>query len=112
MRIRQVHLFAEPITADLLVELRPEAGIKRFRVVIERGFEKNQRVWCMRRKLKVEIAAFQNALSGNEKEVTIFDEWTAELAIRVPAQQEWSALSSGEITGIQVVIAVEERNRT
>ena len=112
MRIGQVHLFAEPITADLLIELRPEAGIKRFRMLIEGGFEQNQSVWCMRGKLKVEIAAFQNAFSGYEKEGTIFNEWAAELAIRVPAEQEWSALSSGEITGIQVVIAVEERNRT
>src|SRR5437764_12263298 len=110
MRIGEVHLLAEPIAAKLLVELRSQAGIKRSRVLIKRGFEKRESVRCTHRKLEVEIAAFQDALRGNEKEVAIFDQWATELTIRIPAQHEGRLCLSGNVTGIQVVIAVEQRN--
>src|SRR5690348_12669137 len=54
MHIGEVHLLAEPITANLLVELHSQSGIKSSRVLIKRGFENCEGVWCTQRKLEIE----------------------------------------------------------
>src|SRR5437660_1729139 len=68
MRISEIHLLAKAMMAELFVKLGPNTGIKGLGVQIEWRFKLDQDGRCCRRKLKIELAAFQDTFGGTDEE--------------------------------------------
>src|SRR6266404_9041326 len=90
MRISEIHLLAKTMMAELFVKLGPNTGIKGLGVQIEWRFKLNKDGRCRRRKLKIELAAFQDTFGGTEEEDFILQNWSAKLRAGIPTQQKRS----------------------
>src|SRR6267142_1782018 len=110
MRIGEIHLLAETMMAVLFVELSPYARVKGLAVQIERRLKLDKDGRCCLRKLKIELAAFQDPLGGAEEEDFILQDWSAKLRAGIPTQQKRSLAieNLGRIRGIQLVVAVKK----
>src|SRR5690348_9240760 len=84
VHVRQVHLFAETVMPELLIQLASETRIECLGVLVKRGFESNQGAWLIGRELKSEVAAFENPLSRSKEKSAVLNEGAAQLGARIP----------------------------
>ena len=88
MGIGVVDLLAEAMVSPLLVQLGAQPRIVQLGMLVEGRFLLNQYGWRNRRKLKIELAAFEDALRRRKEENLVFHNWAANLHAWVPAQQK------------------------
>ena len=110
MRVRQINLLAHTMMAQLFVQPGACSRVVGLRVEVKRSFELDQDGRRGRWKLKIELPAFQNALSGSEEKDFVFADRPANLHAWVVAQQEGRVTGQhqGRIGRIEFVVSMEK----